>query len=424
MRFELFLLIGLCLGTAIDDGLIKRGSKNAPKTCDISKRYDYVNQALGGSFRMITLPRTQHPDFWSKQAWINYNIAESILMVGATLSDKVSTKRSDTMLGMATDRGRLSGSIEYLWKKSYGSFGTDDYGWKALLGIAAHKYLVANNHDSDYLDQAKDIFDKYLDTKWDTTKGGGGVLWKLSGDNYRATISTQLYMSIAAMLFDADQEKNKDYLKKAEKAYEWLWTFEGLRSSAGLFYDGFHLGEKSGDKPEIATGLYTYNQGVALSGLGLLYKHTKDEKYLKSGTDLVGAMFSKDGMSDGLVIAENCDKDVINTLKDKNNGKGGLYNYCNEDQSYFKGVYMKHLMYFLRNIPQETADIYRNFVQANANAAWSAALNKGSYDFSPFWIGTDLDGFNKLKNSYRGCADGMVYDAIIASVEFGNGYGC
>lgn len=402
LAFLCLLQLALCAPLA-------SSSKPPPQTCKANDRLVYAEDGIKDTIntaRRVLGDMTHLGLFyprWAGQNWINFNIIESVVLAQSKdLSDII----------------RLG---KYLWVADFESKGTDDWGWQILMGLAYHEYKEARGHDhgmllieGSWLDALERDFQKHLVPYWDNSTNGGGVLWKIKGDKarYRATISTELYFSIAAKLYSLG--RNPDYYKAmAIKAFDWLYTFPGLREN-GMFFDGYHEGS-------ISEELYTYNQGVILSGLGYLYKGTKNETYLNAGVDLINAVKKLDAMlGKGLayneILADACDVETYKGLK-----KGDSKNHCSEDQSYFKGAFMKHMRIFLDNIPKSKANEFRVFVQKNSDAAYSAALNNSKDQFSNNWIASELPKFGELSENYKGGAMGMAYDMMYTAKSYGMG---
>ena len=77
--------------------------------------------------------------------------------------------------------------------------------------------------------------------------------------------------------------------------------------------------------------LTKHTQGIVVSGLGVLYTATDDASYLTEAEKTIDAVVA--GMSEGGILREPCDDASSNN--------------CNSDQQLFKGVFMKHLEYYL-----------------------------------------------------------------------------
>jgi hypothetical protein len=113
---------------------------------------------------------------------------------------------------------------------------------------------------------------------------------------------------------------------------------------------------------------WTYNQGIVLSGLSRLYKHTGDDGLIKAAQNLLDSVLESDlVLADSGVLVESCDPTRT----------------CNQDQWMFKGVFFEHLGYFLedmmalKELEVSTKGIllekYSDFIKANAHAVWEIA---------------------------------------------------
>ena len=83
---------------------------------------------------------------------------------------------------------------------------------------------------------------------------------------------------------------------------------------------------------------WTYNQGIILSGLSKLYILTADPSLLTSALNLIDAVLSSPHLvpsGNGILIEE-----------------GDPTGSCNQDQWMFKGIFFRHLGYFLGDIAE------------------------------------------------------------------------
>ncbi|KAF5393537.1 hypothetical protein D9757_000557 [Collybiopsis confluens] len=147
------------------------------------------------------------------------------------------------------------------------------------------------------------------------------------------------------------------YLDNANKVWNWL-SNSGMRNSQGLYNDGldFNTCQNNGQTT------WTYNQGVIASGLAALYSATGNTTLLDQAEITLDATIAHLTQND--ILKESCD----------NAASGG--SVCDADQQLFKGLWTKHLQYYLdmANDPARTAK-YSPFL--------------GSQDSAVFHFGTD-----------------------------------
>lgn len=124
----------------------------------------------------------------------------------------------------------------------------------------------------------------------------------------------------------------------------------------GLYADGFHIkGWRSSSNPGtrkcdvLNTMVFTYNQGVVLSGLRGLWLATGSQDYLRDGHELIHKVLQATGwpqtssikwagLGRGGVLEETCDSHAT----------------CSQDGQTFKGIFFHHLTEFCRPLrPQE-----------------------------------------------------------------------
>lgn len=143
------------------------------------------------------------------------------------------------------------------------------------------------------------------------------------------------------------------HLKAAVDGYDWLKN-SNMTNKNGLYVDGFHItnwrtnGTKCDDRNEM---VYTYNQGVLLSGLRGLWEATGNQSYLDDGHELArntiratGWQFAGEkepepdkwyGLGRDGILEEQCDAE----------GR------CSQDSQTFKGIFFHHLSLLCEPLP-------------------------------------------------------------------------
>ena len=111
---------------------------------------------------------------------------------------------------------------------------------------------------------------------------------------------------------------------------------------------------------------WTYNQGIILSGLSKLYKHTGNASFLHAAETLLDSVLASPLVNSSILV-ETCDPSRT----------------CDQDQWMFKGVFFGHLAYVFADIvespelePRTKRHLihkYCKFVYANAQAVWDVA---------------------------------------------------
>lgn len=270
---------------------------------------------------------------------------------------------------------------------------------------------------------------------WDTSMCGGGMVWNPYLAPYKNAITNQLFISASINMylhFPGDDNaspfsvKNpvrlsagyppakahdSRYLENAVQAYQWLRT-SGMRNWKGLYVDGFHIrGWKGGPNGSTGTGkcdlrdeqVYTYNQGVVLSGLRGLWEATGSQSYLDDGHELIRNVIAATGWDtrgtrwrwqwSGLgrngVMEEACDS------------RGT----CSQNGHTFKGIFFHHLTLFCSSLPstgisegdfisfgaddrlaawhENKCESYGPWLRNNAQAAYLTRDNEG--EFGTWW---------------------------------------
>ena len=141
----------------------------------------------------------------------------------------------------------------------------DDNQW---IGIA---YMDAYNRtkNTSYLSLSKEIYG-FMMTGFDTIYGGG-LYWKEYDSTTKNTCSNGPGILLALQLYNATNEKT--YLDTAMLLYQWV--NKNLESPDRLYYDHIKLPSGETDKRK-----FSYNTGTMLQSNVLLYKLTKEKKFL------------------------------------------------------------------------------------------------------------------------------------------------
>lgn len=263
---------------------------------------------------------------------------------------------------------------------------------------------------------------------WDTTLCGGGMVWNPYLTPYKNAITNELYIAASVSMYlyfpgDSDPSpflahtdlppvKAHDvrFLDNAVEAYHWLKK-SNMKNKAGLYVDGFHItGWRGGREGSNGTGkcdlrdekVYTYNQGVILSGLKGLWEATGSRGYLEDGHELVRNVISATGWED---------KDTERRYRWAGLGRGGVMEescdwsgLCSQNGQTFKGIFFHHLTLFCspltrhewnqdaggliddeetRQLHQRSCDEYGDWIRHNAFAAYVTRDEDG--EFGEWW---------------------------------------
>lgn len=291
---------------------------------------------------------------------------------------------------------------------------------------------------------------------WDTKLCNGGMIWSPYLVPYKNAITNELYIAASIsmyMHFPGDQNTSPfgfsspeladlppsqphdpKYLAAAIEAYKWL-NSSNMTDSKGLYVDGFHISGWSKELPKNGSAhlqcdqrnemVYTYNQGVLLSGQRGLYEATAAKSYLIDGHRLISDVIAATGwdLSRNLAPARPHDKKGL--AKWHGLGRSGIleevcdsHGYCSQNSQTFKGIFFHHLTNFCSKLPshllvpdgtfvgkdfendkkwhEASCKKYGNWVKHNAKAALSTRDAEGKFGM---WWGApegseddDLDG--------------------------------
>ena len=263
---------------------------------------------------------------------------------------------------------------------------------------------------------------------WDTTLCGGGMIWSPYLAPYKNAITNELYIAASISMylhFPGDNDpspflaytglppaKAHDvrFLDNAVEAYRWLKK-SNMKNEYGLYVDGFHItGWRGGQNGSNGTEkcdlrdekVYTYNQGVILSGLKGLWEATGSRVYLEDGHEIVRDVIHATGWED---------RDTKQRYRWAGLGRGGVMEElcdwsgsCSQNGQTFKGIFFHHLTLFCsplarqewtkmeeallddedtKQLHQKSCDEYGDWIRHNAFAAYVTKNQDG--EFGEWW---------------------------------------
>lgn len=303
------------------------------------------------------------------------------------------------------------------------------------------------------------VFYDIVSRAWDPTLCGGGLTWNPRLMPYKNTITNTLFISASVGMYLHHPGDNNSapfmistnrrgahtpiaetgnyglpstmphdlaFLRAAVKAYDWLQQVN-LTNSAGLYVDGYHISRwsrrfRSGPAQcdQRNEMVYSYNQGVVLSGLRDLWESTGDLRYLRDGHELVRNVISETGWK-----AEENGKVRTGQVMAGLLGRDGIlqeacdpFGTCNQDGQTFKGIFFQHLTAFCEPLPvdlplisgitfialPDTAILhagncraYKRWVAHNARAALATRDESGLFGT---WWGANADRAGKYPQSF------------------------
>jgi len=154
----------------------------------------------------------------------------------------------------------------------------DDNQWIGIACLDAYE----RTKKEKYLLQGLLVY-RFMMTGFDTVSGGG-LYWKEKDLTTKNTCSNGPGILVALQLYNATG--NKAYLDTARLLYN--WTKKNLLSPEGVYYDNIQLPSGKIDKRT-----YTYNTGTMLQSSVMLYKITKEKKYLQHAKELAAGSLKK-----------------------------------------------------------------------------------------------------------------------------------
>lgn len=222
------------------------------------------------------------------------------------------------------------------------------------------------------------IFWELASKGWDTTLCGGGMIWNPRLEPYKNAITNELFIaaSVSMYLFfpgdsndspfndprktGATRPHDPKYLAAAVAGYNWL-SSSGMTNRQGLYVDGFHIsGRHNASHPNTKCDarsemVFTYNQGVILSGQVRLWQATGDFSFLEDGHRLIQSVIAATGYD--LVGDRAVDDPTVfwpgRLPPWRGLGRAGVLEEicdvsgsCSQDTQTFKGIFFHHMSAF------------------------------------------------------------------------------
>ena len=265
----------------------------------------------------------------------------------------------------------------------------DDEGWWALAWLDAYDLTG----EDKYLAAANDIF---LDMAggWDDYWGGGIYWGKYDGGpdrtgasakprgwtvGYKNAIANELFIAVAAGLGVRYRGRapsgpaQPDYQDWARRGWAW---FSSAPPAGVAMINEASLVNDSPNRHGVndnSQSVWSYNQGVILSGLRELTELTGDQSYLGWAEKIADAFIKnpwRPSASTGGKLAHPSESGVIDGILHEHNdcGPGGCApaRLPGVDTTMFKGIFVRHLgrLYQATGKPA-----YQQFIMANAQSA-------------------------------------------------------
>lgn len=276
-------------------------------------------------------------------------------------------------------------------------------------------------------------------TGWDTKLCHGGMVWNPRLPIYKNAITNELYISASISMYqyfpgdpfksgnNSQYVKNPAHLEASIQGYKWLANVN-MTNNQGLYVDGFHISDSKPGNVECDLHdemVYTYNQGVVLTGLRGLWTVSGSPSYLDDGHKLIQAVIKATGWD----LLKDAPADGPNRIGElppwKGIGRGGILEEkcdasgtCSQDGQTFKGIFFHHLTAFcvpldplepvnkvavdqkaytqVKTAHSTACGVYLGWVKHNAQAALKTRDRKGRFGM---WWGAGVFGNLVLSKS-------------------------
>ncbi|KAF2743765.1 glycoside hydrolase family 76 protein [Sporormia fimetaria CBS 119925] len=237
---------------------------------------------------------------------------------------------------------------------------------QSILGWHGEQFMPAFAHRAR-------VFYELAEDGWDEKLCGGGLTWNPRLLPYKNAITNQLFIAASAAMylhFPGDENESPfqsagaptydaRYLRNAVKGYEWLRR-SGMTNNQGLYVDGFHIKDYQTNRSKTECDdrnemVYTYNQGVILSGLRGLWEGTGNTTYLDDGHELIRNVIRATGWPETGASSAGFAHERWSGL-----GSRGIltelcdpFGTCTQDSQTFKGIFFHHITAFCKSLPRE-----------------------------------------------------------------------
>jgi predicted alpha-1,6-mannanase (GH76 family) len=125
---------------------------------------------------------------------------------------------------------------------------------------------------------------------------------------------------------------------------------------------------------------WTYNQGVILSGLALLYNATRNSDLITTAQKIADSTIRHLTSPTG-ILKEPCEPE------------------CTDDQKIYKGIFARHLGYLLPHLTDPLhIQKYTVFLRQNAASVWTTSRCEDAGLFSLFWDTKSSDPCDSSQN--------------------------
>ncbi|KAL5601094.1 hypothetical protein BROUX41_005922 [Berkeleyomyces rouxiae] len=210
--------------------------------------------------------------------------------------------------------------------------GNDDLGfWGFAVMAAAERNFPQPREDvPSWLQLGKNIFSS-LESRWNSTACGGGLLWQIyasnpNGLNYKNSVSNGGFFQLAARLARATGEKK--YLDWAVQIWDWTAGVNMIGADY-IVYDGAHAAANCSDTNPVS---FSYSNAIYMYGAAVLANLTGEQVWADRAQGILTAtskrFFYPEANATNVMYESACE--TVGT--------------CNTDMKSFKG-YLSRFMW-------------------------------------------------------------------------------
>jgi len=253
----------------------------------------------------------------------------------------------------------------------------DDILWWGLAAVHGAEIMGTDYKtplESTLFDIAKNTYQEVAD-QWDD-QCGGGLYWARNRNDaqvnkriYKSTITNVEQIIIAVRLYKLTNDRS--YLNHAIKVYDWMVGPIAIVTADGAVLDGIYADQRCS---QYDRRQHSYNAGLFLGGVALLFEATKDEKYMKTIQTVMGN-YEKVFVRDNILV-DDCEVEQ------------GLT--CKRNQAQFKGPAIFSLMYVYEYASDsQVKNKVKTWIETSAAAMFNTCTRE--FECSNFWLPDTTD---------------------------------
>ncbi|KAL1888254.1 hypothetical protein Cpir12675_006236 [Ceratocystis pirilliformis] len=285
--------------------------------------------------------------------------------------------------------------------------GNDDLGfWGFAVMSAAERNFPQPNPDvPSWLQLSINIFNS-LESRWNTTACGGGLLWQIyesspHGLNYKNTVSNGGFFQLAARL--ARVTGDKKYLDWAVKVWDWTENI-GMIGTDYIVYDGAHAAADCRDTNPVS---FSYSNAIYMYGAAVLANVTGEKIWADRAQGILTAtskrFFYPEANAANVMYESACE--TVGT--------------CNEDMKSFKAYLSRFMWKSTEMLPDIKPQVNKLLETSALAAVKTCTAGESGSECGMRWYTGSHDGISGLgqQMSALEIVQGLLVDGITGPLK-------